>query len=255
VPSVTRFSIAPIRSLGLEHPDVIDVTEVGVVTDRRFYLIDDGGRLVDRLVAGALCQVHAQTDVGATRLTLCLPDGTTISGAVELGEPVTTAIHGRFGVGHLVIGPWAEALTPFAGRRVRIVRCDRPGGTRVKNAVSLVSGNSVAELARQAHVDRVDARRFRMLIEVDGLGAHEEDRWIGRRVAVGSAVLRFTKPDARCAITTQDPDTGARDLDTLRTIIAYRGLREGKHADFGILGEVDEPGRLRVGDELLPLDA
>jgi len=62
-----------------------------------------------------------------------------------------------------------------------------------------------------------------------------------------------TKPDARCAITTQDPDTGERDLDTLRTILRYRGFRAGdpEHKlDFGVLGEVAVPGRIAVGDEV-----
>ena len=254
MPTVTRFSIAPVRSLGLEHPSEIDVTEVGVVEDRRFYLIDDDGRLVDRIIAGTLVQVTGHTDPGATRLRLTFPDGAVIEDDVELAEAVETPIHGRTGIGHVVVGPWAEALTPFAGRRVRIVRCDRPGGTRSGNPTSLVSDGSIAELSRQAGVDGVDARRFRMLIELGGTDAHVEDTWIGRRVTIGGAVLAITKPDARCAITTQDPDTGHRDLDTLRTIIAYRGLREGKHADFGVLGDVVQPGRIRLGDRLEVLD-
>jgi uncharacterized protein YcbX len=45
-----------------------------------------------------------------------------------------------------------------------------------------------------------------------------------------------------------------RDLDTLRTLISYRGLREGKHADFGVLADVEQPGRIRVGDEVTLLD-
>ena len=254
MPSITRFSIAPVRSLALQHPTEIDLTEVGVVEDRRFYLIDDDERLIDRIIAGELVQVAATTNPGATRLRMAFPDGTVLDDEVALGEHVRTPIHGRWGEGRLVDGPWAEALEPFAGRRVRIVRCDRPGGTRVGNATSLVSDGSLTELARQAGVGSIDARRFRMLIEMDGLAAHEEDTWIGRRVRVGGAVLAITKPDARCAITTQDPNTGKRDLDTLRTIIAYRGLREGKHADFGILGDVVEPGRVRIGDEVDVLD-
>ena len=54
MPTVARFSIAPVRSLGLEHPTEIDVTERGVVEDRRFYLTDDSNRLVDRIVVGRL---------------------------------------------------------------------------------------------------------------------------------------------------------------------------------------------------------
>jgi uncharacterized protein YcbX len=119
--------------------------------------------------------------------------------------------------------------------------------------VSLVSDGSLGELARQLGVAAVDGRRFRMLIELAGAGAHEEDTWIGAQVGVGTAVLSITKPDARCAITTQDPDTGERDLDTLRTLIRYRGFREGdpeKKIDFGVLGEVLQPGSVSVGDEI-----
>lgn len=254
MPSVARFSIAPVRSLGLEHPTEIDVTENGVVEDRRFYLIDDGGRLVDGLIVGRLVQVAAHTDPGATTLRMTFPDGTILEDEVRLGEAVETPIHGRTGIGHVVIGPWGEALSPIAGRPITVVRCDRPGGTRAGNPTSLVGDGSLRELARQAGVTSVDPRRFRMLIDLEGAEPHEEDTWIGRRIAIGDAILRVTQPDARCAITTHDPDTGSRDLDTLRTLIAYRGLRDGKHADFGVLADVVQPGRIRLGDEVLVLD-
>jgi uncharacterized protein YcbX len=259
---VSRLSIAPVRALGLFHPESIDVDEAGVREDRRFYLIDEHGHLVDRLRAGALVQVKAETDADGTWLRMTFPDGRVIEGEVTLDEPVRTYLYGREAIGRVVGGPWAAALEPFAhGRPLLLVRCDRPGGTRirpgettVRNAVSLVSDASIAGLARELGVERVDPRRFRMLIEVEGADlAHEEDGWIGGQVAVGSAVLRITKPDARCAITTQDPDTGERDLDTLRTILRYRGFRandDGKKIDFGVLGEVALPGRISVGDEV-----
>jgi uncharacterized protein len=262
---VSRLSIAPVRALGLQHPDAVELTEAGVVNDRRFYLVDDHGRLVDRLLAGRLVQVGSETDDDATWLRMTFPDGSVIEGEVPLSEPVRTDIHGRIAVGHVVDGPWAAALEPFTGRRLLLVRCDKPGGTRiragetnVRNAVSLVSDGSLRELAAELGVDDVDGRRFRMLIEVEGATAHEEDRWIGGHVAVGSAVLTITKPDARCAITTQDPDTGERDLDTLRTILRYRGFRGGdpEHKiDFGVLGEVVQPGRVAVGDELTVVES
>ena len=97
-----------------------------------------------------------------------------------------------------------------------------------------------------------------MLVEIEGAGAHEEDTWIGGSVAIGSAVLSITKPDARCAITTQNPETGERDLDTLRTLIRYRGFRAGdpeRKIDFGVLGEVLTPGRMSVGDDVRVLAA
>ena len=255
---VARLSIAPVRALGLQHPDSIELGAGGVLEDRRFYLVDDHGRLVDRLLAGELVRVAAETNAEATWLRMTFPDGAVLEDEVRLDAPIHTEMYGRVAIGHLVDGRWAAALEPFAHRRVRLVRCDSPGGTRiregetnVRNAVSLVSDGSLAELAGQLGVRAVDGRRFRMLIELEGAGAHEEDTWIGEEVAVGSAVLHVTKPDARCAITTQDPDTGERDLDTLRTIIRYRGFRQDdseRKSDFGVLGDVHRPGRVSVGD-------
>jgi uncharacterized protein YcbX len=259
--TVSRLSIAPVRALGLQHPTSIDVTFSGVLEDRRFYLIDQHGHILDRLRAGRLVQVAAETNAAATWLRMTFPDGRVLEGDVVLDEPVKTHVYGREAYGRVVGGPWAAALQPFAhDRPLLLVRCDRPGGTRIKegetqvrNAVSLVGDGSVAELARQLGVEKVDARRFRMLVEVAGAAPHEEDTWIGGRVAIGSAILEITKPDARCAITTQDPDTGERDLDTLRTIIRYRGFRannDEKRIDFGVLGDVHLPGRISVGDEV-----
>jgi uncharacterized protein YcbX len=260
MPRVSRLSIAPVRGLALSHPLSIDLVDGGVLEDRRFYFVDGQGRLVDRLLAGELVKVASETNADATWLSLTFPDGEVIEGDVTLDEPVRTEIYGRLAVGRVVGGPWAAALTPFAHRPVLLVRCDRPGGTRiregetlVRNAVSLVSDGSLGELARHLGVAAVDGRRFRMLIELEGGGAHEEDTWIGGEVQIGGAVISITKPDARCAITTQNPDTGERDLDTLRTLIRYRGFRAGdpeKKIDFGVLGEVVASGTVTVGDEI-----
>ena len=254
MPRVARLSIAPVRSLGLQHPAEIELPERGVVEDRRFFLTNDANRLVDQLIVFKLVQVAPRTDPEATTLLMRFPDGTEVDGEVELAEGVETPIHGRTGVGHRVVGAWGEALTDFVGMPIRVILCDRPGGTRSSNPASIISDGSVRELAAHAGIDWVDSRRFRMLIDLEDAAAHEEDTWIGRRIRVGSAVLRVTKPDARCAMTTHDPDTGEPDLDTLRTIISYRGLREGKHADLGVLADVEQPGRVSLGDEVTPLD-
>lgn len=256
--AVVRLSIAPVRSLGLRHPESIDLTERGVLEDRRFYLIDEADKLVDRHVAGALVQVGTWTDPAGEALRLDFPDGSIVAGEVRLGEPVETYVYGRTAIGHVVEGPWAAALAPIAGRGIRVVRCDRPGGTRSGNPASIISQGSLDELARRSGAGSVDGRRFRMLIELDGTTPHEEDDWIGRRIGLGSAVLAVTARDARCAITTQDPDTGVRDFDTLRWIIRYRGPMPDEtgapKAMLGVLADVERPGRVRLGDEVRVLD-
>ncbi len=255
---VSRLSIAPVRSLGLEHPAAIGLTTTGVPEDRRFYLVDHDGRLVDRLVSGRLAPIGAHTDADGEHLRLTFPDGAVVEDEVRLGDAVETEVYGRTAAGHVVEGPWAVALEPYARRWVRVVRCDQPGGTRDGAHASLVSRASVQALAAAAELPDVDGRRFRMLIELDGTAPHEEDRWVGGRIGLGEAILRITERDARCAITTQDPDTGERDLDTLRTIIRYRGLmpdtKGAPKAMFGVLADVGQPGRIRLGDVVRVLD-
>jgi len=144
-------------------------------------------------------------------------------------------------------------LSELAGRDLRLVRADRAGGTRNEHPATLVTDGSLGRLGDQLGVGAVDGRRFRMLIELEGGGEHEEDTWIGRRIGLGETVLLISGPVARCAMTTHDPDSGERDLDTLRAIREYRGLRDGKDLDFGVYGEVERPGRIAVGDEVRPL--
>ena len=250
MPTVSRLSIAPVRSLGLEHREEIRLEEKGVLEDRRFFVIDATNRLIDQLIEGTLVQVKAWTDPDATVLRLTFPDGTVVEDTVELAEPIETAIHKRTGVGHVVVGPWGAALSDFLGREVRFVRCDQPGGTRIAHPASLVTDGSIEALAGVLGAGDIDARRFRMLIELEGGRAHEEDTWVGCRVALGDAVLRISAPVPRCAMTTHDPATGHRDLDTLRAIKDYRGLVDGKDLMFGVWGEVERPGTIRLGDRV-----
>jgi uncharacterized protein YcbX len=61
-------------------------------------------------------------------------------------------------------------------------------------------------------------------------------------------VIHVDETCPRCAVTTCDPDSGERDIDTLRAMIEAKGA-----ADLGIYGSVVEPGLVRVGDTVEPL--
>jgi hypothetical protein len=255
MPRVSRLNIAPVRSLGLESREEILVEAKGVLEDRRFFVADaSGDRIVDQLIAGTMVQVAAWTDPNATVLRLTFPEGRVVEDDVRLAEAIETPIHGRTGVGHVVDGPFAAALGEFLGRDVLLVRCDQPGGTRIANAVTLVTDGSLDALGAVLGVGAIDARRFRMLIELEGGAPHEEDTWIGGRIGLGDTILRITAGVARCAMTTHDPDTGHRDLDTLHGIKAYRGLVDGKDLMFGVRGEVERTGTIRLGDEATILE-
>ena len=119
--------------------------------------------------------------------------------------------------------------------------------------MSILSSESVAELAGRSGIDAsLDPRRFRNTLLLGDGGAHVEDEWVGGRVRVGEAVLRVVERDARCSMTTRNPDTGQRDLDTLRLIAAYRPSFNGDIC-FGVYAEVEQPGIVAVGDPVEPL--
>jgi len=202
-------------------------------------------------------RVVSEADRDGRVLALRFPDGTVVAGEVEPGEPVETGFFGRPVQGHLVDGPWSQALSDFAGARLRLIRADEPGAGSDRGArgtVSLVSAASLERLAAEAGVDAVDGRRFRMLFTIDGVAAHEEDGWVGRDVAVGDAVLRPNGLVGRCAVTTHDPDTGVPTLDTLHVLRAYRGdVPTDEPLPFGVWGEVVRPGRVAVGDSVAPI--
>jgi uncharacterized protein YcbX len=256
VKSVSRLSVAPVKGMALLHPDEVVLERHGVGANRRFYLVDERGRRYAQLRDGTLVRIVAEYDERVDVLTLRFPDGSVVAGEVAVGAEVTTDFFGRPVRGRVVEGPWSAAVSEYAGRSLRLVKANEPGAgvDRGRGPVSMLSDASLDELARHAGVDGVDARRFRMLIGIDGCEPHEEDEWLGRRVRVGDAVVRLREQVARCAITTQSPETGAPDLDTLRAIKSYRGTRndDRKHIDFGVVGGVDEPGVVRVGDPVEP---
>jgi uncharacterized protein YcbX len=257
VPSVSRLAIAPVKGLGLAHPEEVTLEEYGVTENRRFHLVDEGGRFFNLLRNGAMVRVVPAYDAARDRLRLSFPDGSVADGVVELDEPVTTDFYGRAVSGRVVSGPWAGALSRYAGVALRLVKSDRPGAAvdRSRGAVSLLSDASLEELGRRVGSDSaVDARRFRMLVGVAGTAPHEEEAWIGREVRIGGATARLLGPVGRCAITTQNPETGERDLDTLRVIRSYRGLGPDDGIDFGVYGVVVAPGRIRVGDPVQPIE-
>ena len=253
---VSRISIAPVKGLALAHPDEVQVDTTGVLANRRFYVVDDRGRRYGQIRNGRLVQIRAAYDPEREHLALTFPDGTIAEGIVDLAEETTTDFYGRPVNGRVVAGPWATALSAWCGRSLRLVQpAAGQAVDRARGHVSLVSEASLRELARQANENEpVDGRRFRMLFQADGLRAHEEDTWLRRKVRIGEVLVRFRGVVGRCAITTQNPDTGLPDFDTLRVLNAYRGLDAKRELPFGVYGEVLEPGRVRVGDLAEPLE-
>ena len=253
---VVRISIAPVKALGLVHPDEVALGINGVVGDRRFWLRDASGRLFNAKREGRLLRVRPDWDESSRRLAFVFPDGLRVDGVVELGEEVDAVMYGTPRPSRRVVGPWQDAISEFVGRPLELLWSNDGGVDRLMDGgtVSLVSTGSLERLREEMGVAApVDGRRFRMLFELDGVGPHEEDAWIGRRVQIGSAEVVVNGDVGRCVVTSRDPDTGVADLPTLATLAAYRREGRDEPLPFGVKGTVRTPGRVRVGDRAAPL--
>lgn len=256
MPSLARLNVTPVKGTALQHPSTVELTELGIPTNRRFHLVDQRGALYSGSDLGPLVQVRADLDPDAQTLTCSFPDGRVAQGpADDVGEAHVTDFYGRPVPGRFVHGAFTEAFSAYVGRPVRLVRADRDGDGPDVHRLSLVSLASVADLGARGGREDLDPRRFRMNLELEGCVPFEEDTWDGRRVRVGEAVVRVRGQVPRCVVTTQSPDTGLKDFDTLKQIAAFRPPIDGRKAiPFGMYAEVEVPGRAALGDLVEPLD-
>ncbi|HEY5427726.1 MAG TPA: MOSC N-terminal beta barrel domain-containing protein [Solirubrobacteraceae bacterium] len=247
--AVTGLSITPVKGMRVHAVDAVELTELGARGNRSFYVIDERGRMINGKRYGTLHTIVPDYDPDAGELTLRFPTGVTAGGRVRHGETLATRFHGHTYHSREVVGPWAEALSEFLGEPLRLVAAEIGVDRGREAAASVISSASLRHLAELGGAESVDPRRFRMLIEVDGITAHEEDDWIGRRVRVGSALLAMHGHVGRCMVTTRNPETGTVDFPTLKLLAEFRlDHPSAEPLPFGVYGEVLEGATVRVGD-------
>jgi uncharacterized protein YcbX len=242
--TVTQLSIAPVKGMRLAAVEQLELGPTGARGDRAFCIVDAEHKQLLTTRAPRLVQIVPHWD--GRVLTLCFPDGSEVSEPPPLGARATTANYAdRPITGRLVDGALSEAVSDHLGRAVRLFA--RDDGERLADdaPVTLMSRASLAALAPALDGTVPDARRFRMTVAIDGVGAWEEHGWPGREIAVGAALLRGLDPVPRCVVTTRDPDDGRTDKPVLAALAKLRGKRD---VTFGLWCEVAGPGTVRVGD-------
>jgi uncharacterized protein YcbX len=246
-PIVGGFNLTPVKSTALLQPAAIELRWDGAAGDRRFLFVRSDGTRLSGISKGPLVRIHASHDPATHHLRLALPDGSVVEGdATPQGDPIDVALFDRTVTTRRIDPRFTQALAVVVDETLELVRVDEPEYAGGEHRVSILSRASVNDLARRGDAEALDARRFRMLIEVDGCAPYEEDDWQGRRVRLGGAVVRVGARMPRCTFTTLDPETGTRDFPTLDVLAAYR--REGEGLLLGVYADVEEPGTIRIGD-------
>jgi uncharacterized protein len=222
----------PVKSMGGERLDACDVTNVGLLGDRRWGVVDiDTGKVLTAKRDGRLLFAAARL-IGDDEVQVRLPDGQVLSDDGQLSD--------------------------WLGRRVSLQRAGESGGRfenprdfeaesdwaswqgppsawhDVKRArVSLLSTGSLGDW---------DVRRFRPNVFVEGEG---EGNLAGDLVCIGSTMLSVQKRLYRCVMVTRAQPGIEKDLNVLREINRQRD------AFLAVGALVERVGRIAVGDELL----
>ncbi len=249
---VQRIYISPVKSLALAPLTHAYLDKPGIAGDRAFFIIDAQGNMFTQRVYGPLVQLRTGYEPESGRLELSFPDGSTVAGVPELGDPVEGNFFGREVTAHVIEGGWGAALSAFAGQELRLAKAETPGTSFDAFPISMCSTASLEALAQAAETDAVDGRRFRQNLYIEGASAHEEDEWLDGQVRVGKALLNVKMRDSRCDVTTHSPETGETDMDTLKIIASYR-TDQPKQVNFGVYCTIAEPGEVSIGDEVLPV--
>jgi uncharacterized protein YcbX len=214
----------PVKSMGAETLDRVEVSWHGLAGDRRWAFIRDG-----QVRSGfPWLTIRERPELAHHQPRFAEPDRPNASPTL-----VRTPSGGELDVAD-------PALAAELGPGVRVIKQDR--GVFDTMPLSLLTTQTLAGLGRLIGTDLAAARfRPNLLVEASGRD-FPEDAWVGRVLRIGGLRMRVDQRDKRCVMVTIDPVTLDRDRAILRAIARERDAR------LGVYGSTVEPGRVAVGD-------
>jgi uncharacterized protein YcbX len=271
-PALHSIHFYPLKAVGGHAPREAVVEPWGLAGDRRWVLVDSGGRIVTQrphprlalsaaeLLPGGGIRMSAP---GREPLTVAVPpSGKTVTvdiwkDLVE-AEPADEAAHAWFSA-YLDTDVRLVHLDDPATRRPIDPAYREPGETvsfadgfplLLTTLSSLDALNSL--IAQGDHSDEgpLPMNRFRPNVVVDGTAPWAEDDW--SRIAIGEVTFRVVKKCGRCVVTTTDQRSAERGKEPLRTLAKHR--RFGDQLVFGQNLVPETTGTLRIGDPFTVLD-
>ena len=226
VGTIVKLWRYPVKSVGGEECERVEVDARGVQGDRRYAILNAEGKLGSGKTTHRFRQIDGLLDLRATYRgdtpELHFPDESRMLGSDPqihpalssfLKVPVTLAR--EQGIPHLDAGP-----------------------------IHLITSAAIAWLRAMLPDSDIDERRFRpnLVIETAGCAQVEQD-WIGRTLAIGGRVkLRVVERTERCRMVTLPQGALPHDPRVLGSII--RDADSG----FGVYAEVIARGAIARGD-------
>ena len=254
---VVQLGKVIVKATRFLQPEQIEVDSDGIRHDRAFALVEADDKFIGSSEHSEFIPLRFTLDDNTDSLTLEMPDGTHVEGPAA-GDGRKFDID-HFGLRTInvaeVEGPWEAALSDYAGRKIRLVRCLTAQRSIDVFPVTFLTTGSLDRLASEVG-ESMDAARFRAGFVLEHDNAHEEDGWDGRHLRVGSVLFRVRTAVPRCQVTGYNPVNGKSDQAVMKALIKYREkvhLPDGMMPDYATPGfatytEVVEPGVIAVGD-------
>jgi uncharacterized protein len=248
--TVSQLAIAPVKGMRLQRSTHIQLGHHGVTGDREFLIVDDECKLLLTARNPGLLRIEPRWEPARNLLALRFPDGSAVQDGPGTGTAAVTRMYdGREIPGWVIPGPLSAALSGYLGRAVYLFKRAADHLGTDDRPVTLMSEASLHALAAKFSGAAPDPRRFRMTITVTGADPWAEHGWSGQQVSIGEVTLRVLAPVPRCVVTTRNPESGVTDARILHALAQLRGKGD---ITFGVWCEIIQPGRLQVGDLVIP---
>jgi uncharacterized protein YcbX len=265
--------VHPVKAVRGLAPREAAVEPWGLAGDRRWVLIDDGGRVVTQRQQPRLALAAAELlPDGGVRLSAPGMEPVTVpvprpsdTVPVEIFRDKVDAVPAEDEAAHA----WCSA---YLGIGVRLAYMDDPATRRPVDPEYARPGETVsfadgfpllltttasldalnALIAQGDHADEgpLPMNRFRPSVVVAGTDAWAEDDW--SRLTIGDVSFRVAKTCGRCVVTTTDQGTGERGREPLYSLGRHRRL--GGKLVFGQNLVPLSGGTIRVGDPVTVLE-
>lgn len=218
----------PVKSMKGESLPSLPLTLQGFQEDRRYAFVQPDSRSSFPWLTGRELPelLRYQTSVEK-------------AGSPDVAVSVTTASGERWPVDSDGL---REVIETRFGKPVFLLRDYR--GSYDVAAVSLISRQTVARIAEETGTQD-NPWRFRpnLLIDLQGGGAFDELKWVGRILRLGeSGRIAVTQADERCVMITLDPATGESSPSILKCVVQQHNKCAGVYAT------ILTPGEVRAGD-------
>ncbi|MEG8274931.1 MOSC domain-containing protein [Streptomyces sp. AHA2] len=250
--------VHPVKAVRGLAPGEAAVEPWGLAGDRRWAVVDDGGKVLTQRRLPRLALAAAELlPGGGVRLSAPGMEPLTVPVPREAGTvpmeifrdkveavPAEGADAHAWWSSYLGVGARMVHMDDPATRRPVAPEYARPGDTvsfadgfplLLTTTSSLDALNTSIAQGEHAHEGPLPMNRFRPNVVVAGTPAWAEDGW--SRLAVGEVEFRVAKPCGRCVVTTTDQGSGERGREPLHSL--------------GLLRRLD--GRLVFGQNLVPL--